>query len=145
MTTPTTIPIISIPSSIVSVSDDIWRGDSSNVKLMLNSIENVNAVKTSLNLKCAKLIEREISILKTLKHPLIVRFRDDILNVNSRIVTEFIGNGSLASHLPTTMSHHHRRLNGVNRITRIIVGIALAMRYLHSHDIIHRDLKPDNI
>jgi serine/threonine protein kinase len=37
------------------------------------------------------------------------------------------------------------RLSGANRITKIIVGIALPMRYLHSRDIIHRDLKPDNI
>jgi serine/threonine protein kinase len=36
-------------------------------------------------------------------------------------------------------------LSGANRITRIVVGIALAMRFIHSQDIIHRDLKPDNI
>jgi serine/threonine protein kinase len=36
-------------------------------------------------------------------------------------------------------------LSGANRITRIIVGIALAMRFLHSRGFIHFDLKPDNI
>jgi serine/threonine protein kinase len=69
----------------------------------------------------------------------------DTLEHNSAIVTEFAGNGSLASHLPSTKSSNHCRLSGANRITRIIVGIVLAMRYLHSHDVIHRDLNPDNI
>jgi serine/threonine protein kinase len=32
-----------------------------------------------------------------------------------------------------------------NKIARIIVGIALAMRFLHSRYFIHCDLKPDNI
>jgi serine/threonine protein kinase len=56
------------------------------------------------------------------------------------IEVEFPGNGSLASHF----SPSECRLNGANRITRIIVGIALAMRYLHSQNIIQRDLNLDN-
>jgi serine/threonine protein kinase len=56
-------------------------------------------------------------------------------------VTEFVRNGSLANHLPPTKC----RLSGANRITKIIIGIALAMRYLHSRNIIHRELRPDNI
>jgi serine/threonine protein kinase len=34
---------------------------------------------------------------------------------------------------------------GETRVARIIVGIVLAMRYLHSRNVIHRDLRPDNI
>jgi serine/threonine protein kinase len=78
-----------------------------------------------------------------LNHPLVIQFQELILNTSGHpaIVTEFAGNGSLASHLPPAEC----RLKGANRITKVIVGIALAMRYLHSRGIIHRDLKPDNI
>jgi serine/threonine protein kinase len=101
-------------------------------------------VKTSLNPDFAELIRREAVILKTLKHPLIVELLLDISDTpdhNSAIVTEFAGNGSLANHL----SRVEYLLSGANRITRIIVGIALAMRFLHSRGFIHFDLKPANI
>jgi aurora kinase len=110
----------------------------------------LGAVKASWNPKCAEFIRREAEILKTLKHPLILQIRNHISDThdqhhnhdhNSVIVTEFVGNGSLANHLKPTKYP----LSGANRITKIIVGIALAMRYLHSRGIIHRDLKPDNI
>jgi serine/threonine protein kinase len=44
-----------------------------------------------------------------------------------------------------TISRAEYPLSGTNRIARIIVGIALAMRFLHSRGFIHGDLKPDNI
>jgi serine/threonine protein kinase len=37
------------------------------------------------------------------------------------------------------------QLRGETRIAKIIVGIVLGMRYLHSQRIIHRNLTPDNI
>jgi serine/threonine protein kinase len=85
---------------------------------------------------------------KKLKHPLIVKLRDyisDTADHNPAIVTKFAGNGSLANHLQSIQSSHNCCLSGSNRIERIIVGIALTMRYLHSQDIVHRDLRPDNI
>jgi hypothetical protein len=84
-------------------------------------------VKTLLKPDDAELIRRETVILKTLKHPLILDIRENIPD-NLRIVTEFAGNGSLADHLPPAAF----LLSGANRITKVIVGIALAMRFVHS-------------
>jgi hypothetical protein len=139
-------PVFSTISKPEFVVPEIGKGDSSIVKLSLDSKSKwyLSAMKTSLNPKCAEFIRREAAILTTLKHPLILQLRhhiSDTHNHNSEIVTEFAGNGSLTNYLQPTKY----RLSGANRITKVIVGIAFAMRYLHSRGIIHRDLRPDNI
>jgi serine/threonine protein kinase len=57
-------------------------------------------------------------------------------------VTEYAGNGSLASLLT---ADNQRCLCGPNRIAKVITGIALAMRFAHSRGTVHRDLNPANI
>jgi serine/threonine protein kinase len=141
---PTEIAVISDSSAVKWVSDKIKTGDSSVVTFSLDSKLGFTAVKTSLNPNFVELIRREAVTLKTVKHPLIVEFLGDISHTsghNSVIVTEFAGNGSLANHLSSAKYH----LISPNKIARIIVGIALAMGFLHSRYFIHCDLKPDNI
>jgi TPR repeat protein len=140
----TTISVISDSSTIEWFPAELGKSDSSVVKLSLDSKSNLIAVKTSQNPDGAELIRREASILNTLNHSLSLKLQEyisDTRDHNSAIVTEFFWIGSLANHLPPCEC----RLSGANRITRIIVGIALAMRFIHSRGIIHRDLKPDNI
>jgi serine/threonine-protein kinase len=120
-------------SEVKWVSDNIESGNSSVVGFSFDS-----------NPDFVELIRREAVILKTVKYPLIVEFLGDISytsDQNSVIVTKFAGNGSLANHLSPAKYH----LISPNKIARIIVGIALAMRFLHSRYFIHCDLKPDNI
>jgi hypothetical protein len=141
---PMEIPVVSKFEMPNWVLDQIGEGDSSVVKPAFDSKTNLTALKTSRGPNWAPYIQREAVILKIVKHPLILELLEYIpmtSDQNSAIMTEFAGNGSLASHLPSMECP----LRGANRIARILVGIALAMRYLHSKGIIHRDLKPDNI
>jgi serine/threonine protein kinase len=118
---------ISISSVVELLANEIWRKDSFVVTLSLY----------------AGILRRKAAILKKLKHPFILeykRFNFETPNRDSTIVAEFAGNGSFANHYTDQC-----RLSGSNQIVRIIVGIALAMRFGHSQKVIHRDLKPDNI
>jgi hypothetical protein len=102
---PTAIPVISFSSKVEMTEYEIESRDSSVVKLSLDSQSNLSVIKTSQNGDHAKLISREAFILKTLKHPLIVKLERDISDTgdhNLSIVTDLVGNGSLANHLPPT-------------------------------------------
>jgi serine/threonine protein kinase len=124
---------------------EIGRGDSSIVTISVDSNLDLSAVKTAVTPDHAQFIRHDAAILKTLTQPLILRLRRDF--DNSEIATELAGNGSLANYPPFSecTDQHRRRFRRPNRIAKIAVGIALAMRYLHSRDVTHRDLKPDNI
>jgi serine/threonine protein kinase len=88
------------------------------------------------------LIHREADILTALKHPLVLELRARTAGATPSIVTEFAGNDSLASFFT---GDDQRRLRDPNRIAKVIAGIALAMRFVHSRGVAHRDLNPDNI
>jgi serine/threonine protein kinase len=94
------------------------------------------------------LIQREAAIHKELKHPLILEYRGSHLEMfgpSVTIVTEITKNGSLASHLPSAENAELSQLRGETRVATIIVGIVLAMQYLHSQQVIQRNLTADNI
>jgi serine/threonine protein kinase len=125
--------------------DKILCGDSSVVRLLPDSESKVIAVKTSKGPDNAEPIDREATILKALNHPLVFGLRGDVSATpdhNSSIVNEFTGNGSLAAFLA---SNGQRRFYSATRIAKIIAGIAVAMRFVHSSGVIHRDLCPANI
>jgi serine/threonine protein kinase len=128
------------------VGGELAHGNS-NVVLAKDD-KGLTAVKTAAVPGVEESIQREIDILKTLNHPLVVRIRESMsgaVNRNEAVVTEFVENGSLADHLPDAKNGDLCRLSGSTRIMRIISGIVLAMRFLHSQNVIHRDLTPDNI
>jgi serine/threonine protein kinase len=110
--------------------------------------KGLTAVKTGAVAGVEESIRREIDILKTLNHPLVVHIRGrsfGAANGNPAVGMEFVENGSLADHLPGAEKSDLCQLSGSTRIVRIIAGIVLAMRFLHSQNVIHRDLTPDNI
>jgi serine/threonine protein kinase len=131
-----------------SAKSELGGGDSSIVTLSCYPDGTLVAVKTAATAEGAQMIQREAAIHEKLKHPLILEFRErrsGTANCNSAIVTEVAGNGSLASHLLSAEGTLQSQLREETRVARIIVGIVLVMRYLHSQNVVHRDLRPDNI
>jgi serine/threonine protein kinase len=129
---------------------ELGRGNSSVVRLERSSEKILSAVKFTESPRDDQLIQREAMIYKKLKHPLILEFRGQLqegtgLKSTTTIATEVAEKGSLAGQLPSARGAEMCQLRGETRIARIIVGIVLAMRYLHSQGIIHCDLNPDNI
>jgi TPR repeat protein len=92
---------------------------------------------------------REIGVLTLLTHPCIVRIIGYSLPTSeckkARIVTEFMSNGSLEDALTRVNGREIPDFWTHNNITKMMIGLVLGMKYLHSESIIHRDLKPGNI
>ncbi|CAH8559957.1 unnamed protein product [Schistosoma intercalatum] len=82
----------------------------------------------------------EISILKALEHPHIVRMLDFTWDASFvYIIMEFCGGGDLSRYLRLK-----RRLDEL-LVQRFLQQLALALQYLKSKNIVHMDLKPQNI
>jgi serine/threonine protein kinase len=124
---------------------EIGHSLSTLVTLAISPTGALAAVKTPIDPRGAALIQREHNVHRTLNHPLVIGFREFLPRHLPKIVTEFAGNGSLAGHLPVAMRDRQSGRRGPNRIARIIVGMVLAMRYIHSCGVVHRDLKPANV
>uniref|UniRef100_A0A1I7YDW7 Protein kinase domain-containing protein n=1 Tax=Steinernema glaseri TaxID=37863 RepID=A0A1I7YDW7_9BILA len=81
---------------------------------------------------------REISILRELDHPHIVKLQDVILTrVHTALVFEHLS-ADLATYLRRTQMKE-------GQIKIFFHQISLAVSFVHRHGIIHRDLKPANI
>lgn len=88
-----------------------------------------------------KYIEREMAILKSLRHPNIVQFMGLSKHRNDYyIVTEFISGGDLR-HL---LKDHSKELSWKMRV-KMALDTAQALTFLHSKGLMHRDLKSHNL
>ena len=92
-----------------------------------------------------KRLLNEVSLLKCIKHPNIIRLVDTKkTKTHCYIVTEYANGGDLYETLKKYNSKYHSPFSEeiVQHLMRQIVN---AVHYLHSHKVVHRDLKLENI
>ncbi|KDR73994.1 hypothetical protein GALMADRAFT_141745 [Galerina marginata CBS 339.88] len=85
-------------------------------------------------------VEREIEVLKTLKHPNIVRLYDVIeTDKYIGIILEYASGGELFDHI---LAHRYlREKDAAKLFSQLISGVW----YIHQKKIVHRDLKLENL
>lgn len=121
----------------------IGKGSFSSVYKGVNLINKRNVaikkIKSNLISKMQKYIEREIKVMKKLKHKNILELYEVIYkNNNIYLVLEYCQYGDLSVFLKKN------RLNE-KEVKFFLYQIVSGLKYLHSHNIFHRDLKPQNI
>ncbi|KAL0249680.1 hypothetical protein GEMRC1_004909 [Eukaryota sp. GEM-RC1] len=97
----------------------------------------------SKSLLLDKMNNREVSILKKVNHPNIVRLFDtfeDHENNRRYLVLQYVQGGALASDSSITGDPLP-----VSSVWGYFCDLVNAMEYLHELDIIHRDIKPSNL
>ena len=84
--------------------------------------------------------KKEIKVLSKLNYPLLLHLHGITIDYPYFIITEYLSNKSIQYYINKTYQGQH-----ITNKMICIIGIALAMKYLHSQNIAHRDLKPENV
>ncbi|XP_053963990.1 uncharacterized protein LOC128866947 isoform X2 [Anastrepha ludens] len=123
----------------------IGKGNFAVVKLASNIVTKSKVAikiidKTCLNREYLTKTFREISILKSLRHPHITRLYE-VMQSETMIylVTEYASNGEIFDHLAE---------NGPMKeleAARVFTQLVSAVQYCHSMGVVHRDLKAENV
>lgn len=100
------------------------------------------AVKYSDDISNLNSIEKEMKILRSLKHPCIIQmYNQSTYSDSIAIFLEFMAGGDLCDRIRSKYS-----LSLSESLTKFyFYQICCAIDYLHNKNITHRDLKPDNI
>ncbi|KAH0575105.1 Kinase, CAMK CAMKL [Spironucleus salmonicida] len=127
-----------------TIQQPVGKGAYAEVYLVTDEEDNMFAMKVIKNIdrltpSQLKHIKTEIKVMKTLKHPNIVRSRFILASKRKLyIVMDFIGGGNLLQLL------QQQRLP-LHQVRRLFIQGASAMEYCHLNSIAHRDIKAENI
>ena len=95
--------------------------------------------------KVKKFFNNEITILKTLDHPNIIKLYDIKQTINSYyLIFDLCNGGNLTSCLDKYKKKYHLPFTQ-EIVQHIMTQIVNGLRYLHNSKILHRDIKLDNI
>ncbi|XP_026463606.1 tyrosine-protein kinase hopscotch-like [Ctenocephalides felis] len=119
---------------------EVYRGNLEKDKDTEPQLVAVKKLKTNALNSCLQDFEREISIMKTLKHPNIVEILCVFDEPEISLVMEYVANGSLQSYLKI-----HRDKIKQPQLLKYALDIAEGMEYLGKKHIVHRDLAARNI
>lgn len=88
---------------------------------------------------------REARLLSQVKHPYVVRYRENFADRGwLAIIMDYCDGGDIAAQVQAA-AKRHVKLDEQKQVLRWFTQSTLALKYLHSKHILHRDLKPSNI
>lgn len=114
---------------------DVYLSKMGNILVAVKKLKKKNFTQYSL-----ELFKREITILSEIKHEAILPFIGIVPKSPYYIVTEYMQEGSLYTKL-----HGPEPLKDPTKLTIIAIGVAQALKFLHSKRIVHRDVKSLNV
>lgn len=88
---------------------------------------------------------QEVSLLKSLSHPNVLRFIGLLFNGTTlQMITEYVAGGDLEELIDRTRQEYANLILTMDQKVCIAIDICRALDYLHAKQIVHRDLKPQN-
>jgi NIMA (never in mitosis gene a)-related kinase len=98
----------------------------------------------SLNTAQREEAHREVSLLRSLEHPRVVRYVDSFVDAAGlNIVMEWAARGDLHAKIRSVKTRGKRFTE--QAVWRYVLQTAQALSFIHERKVLHRDLKPANI
>ena len=132
-------------TSVYEIDRELGTGAFAVVKIVRHRVTGVEYAakfidKGQLASEDKKMLEREVAILRRLRHPHIISLKAVCETAKHLIlITELARGGELFDRISSQGAHAEQD------VIKIIRQLVSAIGYLHSMGIAHRDLKPENI